>query len=101
MRPVVLVPSRRCLGGRLSGSRSLIGREDNPASDALVRPACPCSLFGAEKLVPEGKGTPRTSLWDRGPGIQLAIRLGEGRMVGWAVEVSRGRAKEEKTGLRA
>lgn len=48
MRPMVSVPSRRCLGGRLSSLRRLIGRRDNPASDALLDRHVPCSAQGRE-----------------------------------------------------
>lgn len=48
VRPVVSVPSRRCLGGRLLEFESLIGREDNPASDALLDRHVPCPAQGRE-----------------------------------------------------
>lgn len=80
MRPVALVPSRRCLGGRLLEFEGLIGREDNPASDALLDRHVPCPAQGREAGSEAHHS--RFFLGSWGPGIQLAIRLGK---AGWLV----------------
>lgn len=62
---------------------SLIGRGDNPASDALLDRHVPCRARGREAGSEAHQGR---FFWDRGPGIQLAIRLGK---AGWLVRQAR------------